>query len=319
MQLRTIAPDAYARLVLPLSAALWAGRRDLQTYISQTAEIARGKYGRRFYRTIGLYDGTKLTASCKRYERTIRLGKERLRVVGIGAVYTPEALRGRGYASAMLGIILDDSRRHGYDAVYLFSDIRPRFYGDIGFRLQPSRTIQLRADTLARSRIEISRLEESDWRGVQRCFALVDRTRAWSFTRTPLVWDWVRTRLAHGSEHPRGATANFVIREHGIVHAYVLGARVPQNDTYAFDEFGFAGPAGAAIVPALLRGAAGDLRRIQGWLPPDGARNLLPRGIMRTRRIGAFMIAPLTAAGRRWCRLSERESAADGVWATDHI
>jgi hypothetical protein len=319
MQLRTIDSDAYARLVLPLSAALWAGRRDLQTYIAQTAEIARGKYGKRFYRTIGLYDGSTLTASCKRYERTIRAGKDRLRVVGVGAVYTPEALRGRGYASAMLGIILDDSHRSGYDAVYLFSDIRPRFYEEIGFQLQPSRTIQLRADALERARIEISRLEESDWRGVQRCFALIDRTRTWSFARTPLVWDWVRTRLAHGSEHAHGATANFVVRERGVVHAYVLGARIPQADTYVVDEFGFAGPAGASIVPALLRGAAGDLRRIEGWLPPDGARGLLPRGTVRKRRAAIFMIAPLSAAGRRWCRLAERESAADGVWATDHV
>jgi GNAT superfamily N-acetyltransferase len=319
MQLRMIAPEAYARLVLPLSADLWAGRRDLQTYIAQTSEIARGKYGRRFYRTIGLYDGNTLTASCKRYERTIRMGKERLRVVGVGAVYTPEALRGRGYASAMLGTVLDESRRHGCDAVYLFSDIRPRFYEEIGFRLQPSRTIRLRADSLERSRIEISRLEEGDWRGVQRCFALIDRTRAWSFARTPLAWDWVRTRLLHGSEHARGATANFVVRDRGIVHAYVLGARVPQEDRYIVDEFGFAGAAGATILPALLRGAAGDLRRIEGWLPPDGARSLLPRGTVRRRRTAIFMIAPLTAKGRRWCRLSERETAADGVWATDHI
>lgn len=319
MQLRTIAPDAYARLVLPLSAALWAGRRDLQTYIAQTHEIARGKYGRRFYRTIGLYDSGTLTASCKRYERTIRVGTERLRVVGVGAIYTPEQLRGRGYASAMLGTILDESRRHGYDAVYLFSDIRPRFYEEIGFRVQPSRTIRLRSDSLERSRIEISRLEESDWRGVHRCFALIDRTRAWSFARTPLAWDWVRTRLAHGSEHARGATANFVVRERSVVHAYVLGVRVPQADTYVVDEFGFAGATGATIVTALLRGAAGDLRRIEGWLPPDGARSLLPRGTIRNRRSAIFMIAPLSSKGRRWCRLSERESPADGVWATDHI
>lgn len=319
MLLRVIAPSEYARLVLPLSARMWAGRRDLETYVSQTVEIARGRYGRRFYRTIGLYDGSALLASCKRYERTVRLGKQRLRVVGLGAVYTPEPLRGRGYASAMLAMILDAARANRYDAVYLFSDIRPHFYEQLGFRLQPSRTLTLRADALPKSRIEIARLEERDWPRVQRCFSLLDRTRSWSFARTPLVWEWVRMRLRHGSEHARGAAANFVVRRHGGVHAYVIGARDPARDTYVLDEFGFAGEIGAALIPPLLRSAAGDLHRIAGWLPPDGARPLLPRGRLRDRRVAIFMIAPLSSLGRRWCALSERASQSDGVWSTDHV
>jgi GNAT superfamily N-acetyltransferase len=319
MQLRVIAPDTYARLVLPLSAELWAGRRDLYTYVAQTTEIARSRYGRRFYRTVGLYEHGRLTVSCKRYERTIRVGAQRLRAVGLGAVYTPAELRRRGYASAMLGMLLDDSHRRGYDAVYLFSDIRPAFYQELGFRIQPSRTITLRSDLLPKSRVEISPLRDRDWPAIERCFALLDRTRPWSFARTPLVWNWVKMRVEHGSEHARGAPANFVVRDRGAVHAYVLGVRDPEQDTYMVDEFGFAGENGTALLPAVLRGAAGDLRRIFGWLPPDGARHLLPRGTVRKRRQAILMIAPLSAAGRKWCALSERTSAADRVWATDHI
>ncbi len=318
MQLRTIPPAEYARLVLPLSARLWKGRRSVETYVAQTLEIARGAYGARYYRTIGFYDGDALCASCKRYERTIRVGTQRLRAFGLGAVFTPEPLRGRGYASAMIAMMLD-AARGTYDAAFLFSDIRPSFYEELGFRLEASRTITLRADTLVRSRIEIARLEERDWTGVRRCFALQDRARDWSFARTPLVWDWVRMRLRHGSEHVRGAEANFVVREHGAVRAYVLGMRVPEVDTYVVDEFGFADHRSAQQIPALLRGAAGDLRRIAGWLPPDGARSLLPRGAVRDRRDAIFMIAPLSERGKRWCALSERTSSADGVWATDHV
>jgi GNAT superfamily N-acetyltransferase len=319
MQLRVVAPSEYARLVLPLSAQMWAGRRDLQTYVSQTLEIARGRYGLRSYRTIGLYEGSALLASCKRYERIVRVGRQRLHVVGIGAVFTPTPLRGRGYASAMLGMALDSARSSGADAIYLFSDIRPHFYEQLGFRLQPSRTLTLRADALPKSRIEIARFEERDWPCVQRCFSLLDRARPWSLVRTPLAWDWVRTRLAHGSEHVRGAAANFVVRWKGGVRAYVIGTRDPERDTYVLDEFGFAGTAGAALIPPLLRSAAGDLRRITGWLPPDGTRHLLPRGTVRDRRVAIFMIAPLTALGRKWCVLSESASPSDGVWSTDHV
>ncbi len=319
MELRTIPPAQYARLVLPLSAALWAGRRNMAMYTEQTLQIAASPYGKRSYRTVGLYDGSALLASCKRYERSVRVGAGRLRTFGIGAVFTPEPLRGRGYASAMIGMLLDAARDARYDAAFLFSDIRPKFYEELGFRLQLSRTIALRTDALERARIEIARLEEGDWNDVQRLFSGLDRARTWGFARTPLVWDWVRMRLRHGSEHVRGAEANFVMRDRGTVRAYVFGMRVPERDTYVVDEFGYAGERWAETVPLVLRGAAGDLRRITGWLPPDGARELLPRGTVRDRKDAIFMIAPISAAGKRWCALSERASDSDGVWATDHV
>lgn len=305
--------------MLPLTAKLWAGRRKMEAYIAQTIEIAESPYGKRSYRTIGLYDGDVLAASCKRYERVVRVGAGRLRTFGLGAVFTPEPLRGRGYASAMIAMLLDAGRDAGYDAAFLYSDIRPQFYEALGFRRQASRTISLRTDAMPKQRVEIARLDERDWPSIHRVFSSLDRGRTWSFQRTPLVWSWVQLRLRHGSEHARGADANFVVRDRGSVRAYVLGMRVPERDSYVVDEFGVANERAAEVVPLLLRGAAGDLRRITGWLPPDGARELLPRGSVRDRKEAIFMIAPLTQSGRRWCALSERPSESDGVWATDHV
>lgn len=305
--------------MLPLTAKLWAGRRRMETYIAQTIEIAESPFGKRSYRTFGLFDGDVLTASCKRYERAVRLGAGRLRTFGLGAVFTPEPLRGRGYASAMIAMLLDAGRDAGYDAAFLYSDIRPQFYEALGFRRQPSRTISLRTDALTKQRVEIGRLEDRDWPGVRRAFGSLERARTWCFARTPLVWSWVEMRVRHGSEHARGGEAHFVVRNRAGVRAYVLGVRVPERDAYVVDEFGIASERDAEIVPPLLRGAAGDLRRIAGWLPPDGARALLPRGSVRDRKDGVFMIAPLTRAGRQWCALSERDSDGDGTWATDHL
>src|ERR1700677_2082761 len=89
MRLREIAPEVYARDVLPLTAPLWAGRRTFDVYVEQTLETARSGYGRRHYRTIGLFDGAVLVASFKRYERLIRDGERQLPAIGFGAVYTP--------------------------------------------------------------------------------------------------------------------------------------------------------------------------------------------------------------------------------------
>ncbi len=85
------------------------------------------------------------------------------------------------------------------------------------------------------------------------------------------------------------------------------------------DEIAYADDDAAAFVQPLLRSAAGDLRRVTGWLPPDGARELLPRGSVSQRKDAIFMAAPLSAAGRKLVELAAKPSQADGVWATDHI
>jgi len=318
MNLRMLDVQTYADEVLPLTAELWAGERTRERYVEQTAQVARCGYGRRHYRTIGLYDAGQLVASFKRYERVLRSGTERLRAAGIGAVFTPEALRGRGYASAMLALELDRSLAEGVDFAFLFSDIRPQFYAELGFVAMPSRSLTLRADSLPRSRVEVARLEERDWLGVQRCFDLGERHRHWAFLRTPLVWQWLQLRMRHGSEHPESIETNLVVRRRRAIAAYVLGARAPQHDAFILDEFGFADAEAAALIPALLRSAAGDLRRITGWLPPEASRDVLPHAAVRKRTKAVFMVAPLSAAAKRWVKAASSEKH-DGVWSGDHI
>jgi predicted N-acetyltransferase YhbS len=318
MRLREIAPEAYAREVLPLTASLWAGRRTFEEYVAQTLEIARGTYGRRYLRTIGLYDGRTCVASFKRYERRLRNGSRPLRAVGFGAVFTPDEHRGRGYASVMLAMALDQARKDGYDLAYLFSDIRPQFYAAVGFETIPSRHFSLRADVLPAERLELGPLGEDDWMRVRRVFEAGEGQRNAAFLRTLATWSWIRTRARHGSEHPAGQETNFVVRRRRGIAAYVFGVRVPERDAYVLDEFGFADDSGAARVPSLLRAAAGDLRRITGWLPPDGARALLPKLAVRPRDRSILMIASLGAEGER-LRRAISNASGDFCWATDHI
>jgi predicted N-acetyltransferase YhbS len=317
--LQEIAPEDYARDVLPLTAPLWAGRRDMETYVAHTLAIARSGYGRRHYRTVGLFEGGAAVASFKRYERAVRDGSRRLRALGIGAVFTPERCRGRGYASVMLGSALDQAKSDGYDLAYLFSDIRPQFYEPLGFTTIASREISLRADTLGKRRLEVVRLEEADWSGVRRCFDLCSRLQPAGFTRTPLVWEWLRLRMEQFSEHKYGQQTNLVARRGRGIAAYVLGVRATERDAYLVDEYGFADDAAAELIPALLRAAAGDLRRIVGWLPPTGARELLPRGSVRKRKSATLMAAPLSKEGVRFMETALKPNPADLCWTTDHI
>ncbi|HEV3092089.1 MAG TPA: GNAT family N-acetyltransferase [Candidatus Cybelea sp.] len=320
MRLRELGPQEYARDVLPLTFPLWAGRRTFDQYVAQTGEIARGAYGRRHYRTIGLYDSGALVSSFKRYERTIRSGSKPLRAIGFGAVFTPEPYRGRGYASVMLAAELDRARADGCHLAYLFSDIRPQFYTPLGFVELPSRRMILRADALPSQRIAPKPLRDDDWNAVRRCFEACESERAAAFTRGAPVWGWIALRVRQASEHVTGREFNLVLRRpRGGIRAYVLGARAPERDAYLLDEFGFADQASARLIPALLRAAAGDLRRVRGWMPPTHARATLPRVTSSKRTSAILMMAPLTPEGRLAVAGILAAKGGDFSWGTDHI
>ncbi|MFY9665300.1 MAG: GNAT family N-acetyltransferase [Candidatus Cybelea sp.] len=319
MRLRAMPARAYAGEVLPLTAPLWAGRRTFDQYVEQTLEIARSPYGRRYYRTIGLYEGNRCVASFKRYERRLRDGPRHLDAIGFGAVFTPNEYRGRGYASVMLAMALDRARGDGYELAYLFSDIRPEFYAELGFRALPSRSFSLRADSLPATRLQPSPLGEHDWSGVRHVFDLVENRRNAGFSRSATTWDWIRLRMRHGSERPPGDETNLVLRRRGRVAAYVFGVRATQFDEYILEEFGFADDAAAASIPALLRAAAGDLRRVVGWLPPKDARFSLSKLRARPRSRAILMMAPLRSQGELLLNAIVSDRREDLCWATDHI
>jgi predicted N-acetyltransferase YhbS len=319
VRLREIPAQRYAREVLPLTAQLWAGRRSFEQYVAQTLELAGSRYGRRHFRTIGLYDAGKLVSSFKRYERSARVETRKISAVGFGAVFTPPEYRGRGYASVMLASALDEARAGGYDAAYLFSDIRPQFYSELGFRELPSHEITIPADGLAARRLPITPLAPNDLAVVRRCFDACERQRTAAFTRNVGVWEWIATRARHGSEHRAGQATNLMVQRRDSVRAYVLGVRMPESDAYVVDEFGFAGRGGAGDAVALLRAAAGDLRRVRGWLPPSSARGALPAGVVRKRKRGVFMMTPLNQNGRSFVDAASVDSRGDFCWATDHI
>jgi predicted N-acetyltransferase YhbS len=320
MELEELSAQVYAEKVLPLTQPLWAQGRSLEQYVAETLELAHTLYGRRYYRTFALTNGTShALATFKRYEREARARKQRLRAIGIGAVFTPEDKRGRGYASAMLGLALDEARTQGFDFAYLFSDIHPQFYKQLGFVELPSRSISVRADSLSGERIATHALAERDWSAVRKCFDACDAQREFGLTRSPLVWEWIRTRLRHRYEHRKGQPVELVVRSARTVGAYVIGVREPAHDAFVIDEFAFANPDGARIVARLLRSGAGDLRRVIAWLPPAPARALLPAGSVRRRTGAIWMAAPLSREGSTFVDIARTAGRADGIWALDHI
>jgi predicted N-acetyltransferase YhbS len=317
MRIIPLSADEYVRDVLPHSAAMWAEGRTFDDYAADFRAVATTGFGKRRFRTLGFALDGALVASCKRYQREVRCGERQMRAAGIGAVFTPQEFRGRGYATAFLGALLDAERAAGTDLVFLFSDIQPAFYEKLGFVRLPSRAIALRADTLSAARVVTRTLDDSDWPAIERCFAAHEALRPFALTRPPLVWEWIRLR-----ERAEPAPVRLGILRGRRLVAYVRGRRYPDADSFALDECAFADGDAAEALPALLRNAAGDLRKVTGWLPPAPVRDLLPRGAVRARTAAIAMILPLSPAARAAWRVQATRvggDAADTAWSTDHV
>ena len=133
------------------------------------------------------------------------------------------------------------------------------------------------------------------------------------------LWNWLRARMIHASQQAHAQPVNLAVRKGRSITAYVIGQREPLHDAYVIDEIAYAGNGARDLVPALLRCAAGDLRRIAGWLMPAPVRSVLPRGSVRRRSNAIFMIAPLSAGGKRFLECAQQTGSADPVWSLDHI
>ena len=321
VKLEPVGIEEYVREVLPQTFPLWGGDRDFERYVADFRTFATSTYGKRRPFTVGLRESGALVCSCKNYDREVRWRANSLRATGIGAVFTPEHLRGHGFAAAMLGALLDSERAAGRDLAFLYSDIHPAYYERLGFVTLPSRLITLRADSLDGSPAGAQPLHASDWPGVRRCFEALDRLRPWSFRRTPLVWDWMR-RGWNAPPSNGAQPVQLVVKRSRSVIAYAIGRRALRDDTFVVEDVGYDGDVGRAILPALLRAGAGDLRRVGGWLPPAPARDVLPRGSVRTRKNAVLMLAPISNLGRTWWAENREATLAarsDATWSADHI
>ncbi len=318
MRIVALSAADYVRDVLPHSAAIWSGDLDFAAYAADFEALCASGFGRRRFRTLGLEIDGAVVSSCKRYQRELRCNGRAFRAAGLGAVFTPESARGRGYATAFLGALLDDERAAGTDWVFLFSDIHPAFYERLGFVRLPSRALSLRADTLPRERFPARSLGAEDWPAIERCFAALEATRTFALTRPPLVWEWLRMRWGE----PSGVRVRLGIMRGRRLAAYVLGRRFASADAFALDEFAYVDDEAAGMLPALIRNAAGDLRKVTGWLPPAPGRAHVPRGAVRARRTGIAMVLPLSGAARaawRSAAAAVTASAADPCWNADHV
>jgi predicted N-acetyltransferase YhbS len=119
--------------VLNDTFSLWNDGLSREHYAKAWAAQLKTPWGRQHLDRVALVDGPHVLSSAKRYDLTLRIDGRIRRVLGIGAVFTATAHRGRGFARELLTRMLDTAVTEGQEFAMLFSEIAPAFYEQLDF------------------------------------------------------------------------------------------------------------------------------------------------------------------------------------------
>ncbi len=138
---------AYFRGIQPI----WGGGLADERFQQFQRRLADAPEAHDRYRILGWFEGDALVSGMKAYDLHGSCGGRPLRILGIGAVFTPPHLRRRGYAGSMLRAAMAESRRRGAQGAVLFSDIDIHYYERLGFHAVESAECMVGGSALPRT------------------------------------------------------------------------------------------------------------------------------------------------------------------------
>lgn len=271
----TILDGPLVEAVLDETYPIWGQGLARDAYGRWNRAQAETPWGRARFRRVGLVkDGTVL-ASAKTYALSAAVAGVRADVVGIGAVFTSPAHRGRGYARALLDAIADDATRRGCTGALLFSEIGPEFYARAGFIVMPREVTTLTISTRAGAPMALVRTgESSDLAAIAEISAMRARDAAFALDRPVdfLAFMLTRRRLLAGLGPPGLRSVEFHVTEEAYrAVAYVVLLHSLEGTRLL--DFGDRDPSGARIGAMLVALAARDpsqrLSSVTGWVPSN--------------------------------------------------
>ncbi len=286
-----------------------------------TAQL-RTPWGATHLDRVALQDGPHTVASAKRYDLSYRIDGRIRRVLGLGAVFTAPAYRGRGAAKELLTRVLETAEAEGYEFASLFSEIAPSFYEKLDFVPVPLNEWRLDVDRKdgGPPALLVRGGEDRD----VPALAELDATRT-SDARLSVVRgeDYIRygltkKRLLAGLGAVGHRDVEFLVSEEGHQPVAYLVC-VAHQGTWTIEEAGDRDPAGArlgAMLQVMLARHPGESTPvIRGWFPPS----LTPPQVRITTLAsseGVLMIRPLKDRSLPLPPLSAEEVA---YWHGDYF
>ena len=280
----------------------------------------RTPWGRDHLHRFALVDDEgALLASAKRYRLDVTLDGREARMAGIGAVFTPPELRGRGYASRLIEMLLEQEHREGAALAGLFSEIGTAFYERLGFRVVPMHEVDVEvAHKDGAPAMLVRGGEERDLPAVAEMHRARTQGVRFALGRdiAQVHYALSKKRLQAGLGAPGLRQLEFFVAEEGASAVAYVVLSVSKGG-WTLEEAGDRDPAaarlGGMLQVLLAREPAQKRPLIRAWWPHGMA---VPPQVTLTNRVPArdvFMVRPLADV-----RVPER---ADDVfyWRSDYF
>jgi GNAT superfamily N-acetyltransferase len=295
-----IAEGTLLEQVLDLTFPIWNEGLSRAAYAQWNRAQLRTAWGQDHLHRLALVadDGT-LLATLKRYRYDVRLDGRDGRMCGLGAIFTPPAQRGRGYARELVERTLEQERRDGALFAGLFSEIGADWYRRLRFEPVPLDEVTVGVKRKGGAPAMLVRAgEDRDLAAVAAMHATRSSGARLALRRSsPLIaFALARKRLLAAVGPPGLRQVEFFVAEEGAsAVAYVV---LSENaNGWTLEEAGDRDPAGArlgAILQVLLaREPARGTPLIRAWWPRSFP---VPPQLELTDRSDArdlFMVRPL--------------------------
>jgi predicted N-acetyltransferase YhbS len=295
---------------------VWGERLDRAGYARYNRAQLATAWGASHLRRVALVDDGRLLATAKRYDLSGRLDGQPVRILGLGAVFTPAAERGHGHAATLLRRLMDDAAAGGFGLALLFSDIDPDYYEHLGFRQLPVNQVALSVRPGTRMGTPMIPLRSGDFGDLAALVEMHAAQRAgyrFSLTRDAeyIGHAIAKKRLLAACGKPGDRTVEFlVVEEGGRAAAYAVLFEV--GEFAMICECGDRDPSGGrvgALLQAVIARDPSRRLRLRAWWPPDfrppqvdiAAHEAAPVAMM-TRPLGSSVWPdpPLEVADIRW-------------------
>ena len=261
--------------ILDMTYPLWGEGLTRHAYGAWNRGQMNTPWGRGHLARVALTDDGRLLASAKRYEFDAVIQGARRRVVGVGAVFTPPALRGNGHARVLIEEMLSQAARDGAEWALLFSEIGARYYESLQVVPLPrSIATVVTVEKPGAPATYIRAGETADLPFIAELSAPYGTGASMALARTAdlIGFGISRKRLLAGLG-PAGLrhTEFFVAEEGHRPAAYVVISRGPSG--VVLEECGDRDPTGARVGSMLqvINAREPSIRQqpMRTWLPPS--------------------------------------------------
>ncbi len=273
-----IATDEQIEAIYRESFALWGGGLSFDGYLGLLRDLMATPWGREHLEyLVWLGVSGEILSSLKLYRPRVRFLGRTGRAAVIGAVFTPDRLRRRGHAAALIRSALRRTAERDDPVALLFSDIGTRYYEALGFRAIPAEEIWGR---LPREPVEVP----ADWSFVplqdehlddiaraheagqaRRAIAILRDREHWRFVLNRAEWFFERLDRLDAVHRARvvlrgGRFLGYVVAVDGRGEWHVREVGAVDGDPWTMAEI---------LRIEGSQAARRGLRTVYGWLPSE--------------------------------------------------